>query len=172
MTGCGDVTKNPYAATGEQDTAAAAQRLTELPTLEATEAHAHRVAEELGAYITSLAPELQWERTRTRSQSSCTSPYDQTNGKEVKLQNFMAPGLIPDHVWPQALQRARELSAELGATEVETFHDEPGNRDIRFYSKEGTALTLLSGTNTVIGMNTGCRLPEADANSTPPPPTP
>nr|WP_240945428.1 LppA family lipoprotein [Rhodococcus sp. HNM0569] len=170
MTGCGDVTKNPYEATGEQDTAAAAQRLTELPTLEATEAHAQRVAEELGAYITSLAPHLQWEWMDSRSQSGCHRPYDQTDGKLVAIPNYVAKGSIPDSIWPQALQRARELASELGATEVETFHNEPGNRDVRFYSKEGTAIRFGDMGNTLIGIDTGCRLPEAVANSAPPPP--
>ncbi|NLE78445.1 MAG: hypothetical protein GX610_02515 [Rhodococcus sp.] len=170
LTGCGDLTSNPYEKTGAEDTAAAAQRLTELPTLEATEAHAHRVVEELSAYITSLVPALQWEWTRSRSESNCRRPYDQTDGRMVSLPNYVAKGSIPDHVWPQAVQRARELATELGNTGVETFRDEPGNRDVRFYGPEGTALRFLSMDNTVIRADTGCRLPEAVADT--PPPTP
>ncbi|WP_346764656.1 LppA family lipoprotein [Rhodococcus sp. HNM0569] len=167
------MTKNPYEATGEQDTAAAAQRLTELPTLEATESHAQRIAEELGAYITTLAPHLQWEWKRSRTQSGCHRPYDQTEGKLVALPAYVAQDPIPESVWPRVVERARALAETLGATELETFHDEPGNRDLRYYSREGTAVRFLNLDNAVISADTGCRLPEAVANRTPlPPPTP
>lgn len=172
LTGCGALTSNPYEKTGPEDTAEATQHLTELPALEATEDHAQRVAEELGAFITSLAPNLQWEWVDSRSRSGCNRPYDQTEGKKVTLPNYLAEGSVPERAWQAVLQRARELAAELGATEVQTFHNEPGNRDVRFYSRESTSLTLGDRGNTVISIDTGCRLPESIAGTTPPAPTP
>ncbi|EOM78530.1 hypothetical protein DW322_15270 [Rhodococcus rhodnii] len=172
LTGCGALA-NPYETTGPEDTARAAERLADLPSLESTEADGQRIAEELGTYITGLAPRLAWEWVGNRRQRGCSQPFDQTPAKNVKLRDYLALGPLPDRNRSEVLERARELAAEVGATNTESFHDEPGNLDIRFYSNEGTALTLMIGDNTLIGIDTGCRLPQAAFDPvTPNPPTP
>ena len=94
-------------------------------------------------------------------------PYDQTEGKNVHLRNYVASGPIPDQVWPQARQRAQELAAGLGATGGQGFKDQPGDHDARFYSPEGTVLWLASTVNAAISSGTGCRLPAAKKNAPP-----
>ncbi|EOM78532.1 hypothetical protein DW322_15280 [Rhodococcus rhodnii] len=171
-TGCGAST-NPYEATGPEDTARAAARLENLPSLEKSEAAGRRSVEELGAYITGLVPDLRWEWVDERRQSGCHRPYDQTRGKRVKLPNYVAAGSIPERVRADVVQRARELGAEFGADEGHAFQDEPGSLDIRFSGDAGTSLTLIDAGNTVITANTGCRLPQAAFDpGTPNPPTP
>jgi len=90
----------------------------------------------------------------------------------VYLPDYLASGPIPDSVWPQAMQRAKELAASLGATGGQGFKDQPGDHDARFYSPEGTVLWLGTALKAIIGSDTGCRLPAAVKNSPPPPPPP
>ncbi len=86
------------------------------------------------------------------------------------LPDYLASGPIPDSVWPQALQRAKELAASLGATGGQGFKDHPGDHDARFYSPQSTVLWLGTAVNAIISSNTGCRLPAA-VNNAPPPST-
>jgi len=175
LTGCGGVLDDPYKATGGANAAAAAAKLVHLPSLEDTEARVQQAVLELGSYISTLVPGLQWHWNRDRSQGGCSRPYDRTEGTRVHLRNYVASGPIPDQVWPQALQRAKEIASALGATGGQGFKDQPGDHDARFYSPEGTVLWLASTVNAAISSDTGCRLPAAVKNappSSPPPSSP
>ncbi len=152
---------------GEGETTRAAQRLTELPSLEATQAQLTSVVEQLGAYIATLVPGIQWRWNREQSRSGCARPYDRTGGANLYLRNYLGDKPIPAEVWPRVVDRARELAATLGATGAQTFRDDPGNKDARFYSPEGTAISLGYQVNTVIAADTGCRLPAGGATSPP-----
>jgi hypothetical protein len=165
LTGCGGVLDDPYKATGGADTAAAAAKLVTWPSLEETEARVQQAVVELATYVSTLVPGLQWHWNRDRSPGGCSQPYDQTEGKNVHLRNYVASGPIPDQVWPQARQRAQELAAGLGATGGQGFKDQPGDHDARFYSPEGTVLWLASTVNAAISSDTGCRLSAATKNS-------
>lgn len=164
LTGCGGVLDDPYKKTGEADTAAAAAKLVPLPSLEDTEARVKQAVVELGTYISTLVPGLQWSWDGDRSQFACDRPYDQTQGQSVRFPDYLAVGPIPDAAWPQAMQRAKELAASLGATGGQGFKDQSGDHDARFYSPQGTAIWLGSAVNAIISSNTGCRLPAAVKN--------
>jgi len=167
LTGCGGVLDDPYKATGGVDTAAAAAKLVPLPSLEETEARMQQAVVELAIYISTLAPGLQWHWSGDRVQDRCNPPYDQTSGNQVYLPDYLASGPIPDSVWPQAMQRAKELAAGLGATGGEGFKDQPGDHDARFYSPQSTVLWPGTAVNAIISSNTGCRLPAAAKNAPP-----
>jgi len=167
LTGCGGVLDDPYKATGGADTATAAAKLVPLPSLEETEARVRQAVVELGTYISTLVPGLQWRWIGDRSPGVCGRPYDQTEGSRVYLPDYLASGPIPDSVWPQAMQRAKELAASLGATGGQGFKDQPGDHDARFYSPEGTVLWPGTAVNAIISSNTGCRLPAAVKNLPP-----
>jgi len=165
LTGCGGVLDDPYKATGGTDTAAAAAKLVTLPSLEETEASLQQAVLELGTYISTLVPGLQWHSDGNRSPRGCGRPYDETQGSSVHLPDYLAIGPIPDAAWPQALQRAKELAASLGATGGQGFKDQPGDHLARFYSPQGTVLWLASTVNAAISSDTGCRLSAATKNS-------
>ncbi len=165
LTGCGGVLDDPYKATGGADTAAAAAKLVPLPALEETEARVRQAVVELATYISTLDAGLQWHWNRDRSPSDCNRPYDQTQGRSVYLPLYVASGPIPDLVWPQAKQRARELAASVGATSSSVGKEQPGGRAGLFYSPEGTKLLLGDGVNAIISSDTGCRLPAAAKNA-------
>ncbi len=158
-TGCG-MSEAPYEKTGPADTQKAATRLTELPTLEDTETQLRAAVVELGAYASSLVPGLTWQWVDDRSLESCDRPYDQTKGSKVRLRNYVSSPALPDTVWPQILDRARQLAAPFGATRSEVFADKPGNHTVRLYSQESTAI-FVGTQGAVISSNTGCRLPAA-----------
>jgi len=172
LTGCGGVLDDPYKATGGADTATAAAKLVPLPSLEETEARVRQAVLELGTYTSTLVPGLQWHWDGNRSPRGCGRPYDETQGSSVHLPDYLAFGPIPDAAWPQALQRAKELAASLGATGGQGFKDQPGDHLARFYSPQGTVLSLGTAVNAIISGDTGCRLPAAVKNLPPPPPPP
>ncbi|GAB2652408.1 hypothetical protein GCM10027169_16910 [Gordonia jinhuaensis] len=162
---------DPYEQPGESDTAKAAATLASLPSLEDTEAQVKNAVDQLSQYISTMVPGARWEQTGDRMGSGCLRPYNGTDGDLVYLPRYVAETQIPDNVWPQVFERAKELAATLGATGVERFHDEPGNHDVRFYSKEGTTIHLAAGGNTVLASITGCRLTQAKMTAPPPPPS-
>lgn len=159
MTGC-DMYENPYQKTGPEETAEAAERLVPLPSLEDTETQLQQALDELAAQVSSLVPGTTWSQLYERSPGPCDPPYDQTEGRQVRLENYSASRGIPDEVWPEVREHARELAARVGATESEVFADEPGHRNVRFYSREGTAF-MVGSQGASISSGTGCRLPAA-----------
>lgn len=163
---------DPYKATGGADTATAAAQLVPLPSLEETEARVQQAVVELAAYVSTLVPGLEWHWSGDRVKDRCNRPYDQTRGKQIYVPTYVASGPIPDAVWPQAMQRAKELAAGLGATGGQGFKDQPGDHDARFYSPQGTVLWLGTAVNGIISSDTGCRLPAAVKNAPPPSPAP
>ncbi|MGW4244288.1 LppA family lipoprotein [Nocardia sp. NPDC004722] len=170
--GCGDV-DTPYKKTGPAETAQAEQELRSRPTLEDTQARLTQAVKDLAAYASSLVPDMTWYWTDTdRQPSGCGAPYDQTNGWELSMPNYVTKGGdsahgggIPDAVWPQVREKARQLAADLGATEHDPFpfNEKPGDRDARFYGSNGTVLWLSTRT---ISSETGCRYRAADKPAT------
>ena len=162
LTGCGsDVLDNPYEKPSPAVTADAAAVLATLPSLEDTEVQITSAVEQIGAFVETLVPGREWTWTRDRSGGGCLGRYGDTDGKLVYSKNYLSKGPIPDAVWPAVFEQARTLAAAVGATEYETFHDSPGNHDVRFYSPESTFITVASMGNAVITSSTGCRLPQA-----------
>lgn len=166
-TGCG-MSDNPYEKTNPADTQKATARLSELPSLEDTEAQLRAAVVELGSYVSSLVPGLTWNWVDDRSLESCDRPYDQTKGSKVKLQNYVSNPGIPETVWPRVLDRARQLASPLGATGSEVFDNKSGSHTVRLYSQEGTTI-FVGSQGAVISSNTGCRLPAAAKNPSQPP---
>ncbi|WP_216893620.1 LppA family lipoprotein [Nocardia alni] len=166
-TGCGMFDDNPYQKSDPTKTARAAERLTGLPSLEDTEARLKSAVAELGAYVSSLVPGMNWQWADDRSIQICDPPYDRTPGSRVEIPRYVSHPAIPDAVWPQVLDRARRLAARFGATGSEVFADQPGNHTVRFYSPEGTEV-FIGSRGAVIAGNTGCRLPAESMPSSAP----
>ncbi|WP_162958470.1 LppA family lipoprotein [Nocardia yunnanensis] len=172
-TGCGSV-DTPYKKTGPADTAQAEQVLRSRPTFEDTHTRVTNAVQDLAAYASSLVPGMTWKWTNTDRQPwSCGAPYDQTAGRTLNLPNYITEGGdpthggIPDAVWPQVREKARQLAADLGATQSDPVPttETPGNREARFIGDNGTVLWLSTRG---ISSETGCRLLAADKASTSP----
>lgn len=176
LTGCGsDVLDEPYEKPSPTVTADSAAILETLPSLEDTEVQMTSAVEQIGAYAATLVPGMEWSWIRDRTGGGCLGRYEDTDGKLVYSKNYVSPGPIPDAVWPAVFEQARTLAAAAGATEYQTFHDSPGNHEVRFYSPEATFITVGSLTASVISSGTGCRLPQAimpGAQAPQPPVTP
>jgi len=82
LTGCGGVLDDPYKATGEEDTAVAAAELVPLPSLEETEARVQQAVVELGAYISTLVPGLEWRWIGDRSPGGLWSALRPNRGQQ------------------------------------------------------------------------------------------
>jgi len=154
------VLDSPYEKPSPAVTADSAAILETLPSLEDTEVQMTSAVEQIGAFIDTLVPGRKWTWTRDRSAGGCLGRYGDTDGELVYSKNYLSKGPIPDALWPDIFEQARTLAAAVGATEYETFHDDPGNHDVRFYSPEFTSITVSSRGNAVITSSTGCRLPQ------------
>ncbi|MGW4350741.1 LppA family lipoprotein [Nocardia sp. NPDC004582] len=170
-TGC-DSLDSEYKKTGAADTAHAEQVLRSRPTLEDTQARLTQAVEDLAAYASSLVPGMTWKWMSTdRQPAACGAPYDQTAGRDLYMPDYITQGGdtthggIPDAVWPQVREKARQLAADLGATEADPLPitEKPGDRDARFIGNNGTVLWLSTRG---ITSETGCRLPAAEKAAT------
>jgi hypothetical protein len=163
LAGCGVSNTGDSNTEGTISPSAATAKIRALPSLEDTESAMKNVMIQLGAYVVSLVPGMQWDWRHDRSMTGCAPPYSETHGTDVFLQNYVGSLPIPDAVWPNVMERAQQLAASLGATNIQTFHDEPSNHEVRFYSDENTALQLGTLSASVISGNTGCRFPQGQA---------
>lgn len=159
-TGCDRPVSTPNEHTGPEATTQAAAALADLPSLEQARADLEGAVLQLAAYIDTLVPNLQWRWEGAESSSGCLPPYDHTDGGRVYLRHYAASAPVPDDVWPQVAQRAKELAAPLGAVDVEGFGDNPGKHGARYYGPDGVAFWVRSEAVAVITSNTGCRLPQ------------
>ncbi|MEC3957121.1 LppA family lipoprotein [Nocardia sp. CDC153] len=157
-----------YTKTDPTESARAAQELLGRPTLEETEAGLKQAIEQLAAYASSLVPGMTWKPDTPSAPYACDAPFDQTNGRQVHIPAYTTQGGdtahgggIPDDVWPQVRDKAREIAAGLGATENDPFpfNEKVDDRQARFYGPNGTVLWVA--TRGISG-DTGCRLPAAD----------
>ncbi|WP_434158730.1 LppA family lipoprotein [Rhodococcus sp. BGS-1C] len=172
LTGCGsDVLDNPYEKSSPAATADSAAILETLPSLEDTEVQLESAVVQIGAFVDTLVPGMEWTWIRERSVGGCGRPFDGTDGDDVQLKNYVSAGPIPDAVWPQVFEFATRVATAAGATKVQTFHDDPDNHEVRFYSPERTAI-FIGSRGAVISANTGCRLPQAKMPGVAAPQTP
>lgn len=163
-TGCGDpeTMGNPYNHTGDE-IAAAAALLPTLPSLEDTEAQITEAVVQIASAATTIAPELQWEWRRERTQSSCGGAFGKTDGLEIDLPNYVSPTPISDTAWPGLLQAARDIAASFGITRLNVRVDAPGHHDVVLTSDDGSRIILVTDVAAVISARTGCRLPAGGA---------
>ncbi|RDI68019.1 LppA family lipoprotein [Nocardia pseudobrasiliensis] len=147
--------------TDPAETAAAAQRLRQRPTLEDSERQLQRVVEQIAAAATELVPELRWRWEREKTRLDCPPPYDRTDGRMLELALYVTPDQpIPDRLWPQFIERIRPIAATVGATAPNAVQDRAGRHDVRFVNPDdGTTIKVGSQVATVIGATVGCRLP-------------
>jgi hypothetical protein len=151
--------KNQYQPTDPSHASQAATSLTALPTLEDTQTHVESMIEHVGQGISAVVPGVTWTWRRESSRGGCNPPYEQSDGQEVLLANYVSDVPIPEQHWKQAYDIAAQAASALGAATVTVFKDAPNNHDVQFSNGTGTTLRLGSQAAALITGSTGCRLP-------------
>jgi len=156
-TGC--QMNNPYKPTDPTEASKAATSLSSLPSLEDTKIQVDAAIAELGKQITALVPSVTWNWSDEDSRGGCHPPYEQSDGEQILLRNYLSAAPIPEQDWKQAYDLAKKTADSLGATHATTFKDAPNDHDVQFSSSTGTVLRFGSKASALITGSTGCRLP-------------
>jgi hypothetical protein len=110
--------------------------------------------------IASLTPGLTW-RVKEDSWGGCSGDYANTPGVHVYIY-VVFNGPISDGVWPQALEAVQRGAAELGADNVTTPVDRPGDHDVVFSGNDGVTVEFGTKAAGVLSAKSDCRLRRAD----------
>jgi hypothetical protein len=156
-TGCH--VKNPYQPTDPTQASQAATSLESLPSLEDTQAQMTSTIEHVGQQISAIAPTVTFTWRREESRGGCPPPYEQSDGQEILLANYVSEVPIPEANWKQAYDIASQAAHTLGASTATVFKDAPNDHDVQFSSDTGTILRIGSQAAALITGSTGCRLP-------------
>ncbi|MDI3314402.1 MAG: LppA family lipoprotein [Mycobacterium sp.] len=151
--------KNPYKPTDPDAASKAAATLNTLPSLEDTQTQLKTTIEQIGTAASAIAPTLAWHWLDEPSRGGCSPPYEQSDGQEVLMPNYVSNTPIPEENWQSVFDIARDAAAKLGANSIEVFRDAPGNHDVEFFDETGTTIRLGSQQVALISGSTGCRLP-------------
>jgi hypothetical protein len=157
VTGCH--MNNPYQPTDPTRASQAATSLQSLPTLEDTLTQVTSTIERAGQQISAVVPTMVFAWHRDPSRAGCSPPYEQSDGQEILLANYLANMPIPEENWKQVYDIATQAANTLGATAVTVFKDAPNDHDVQFSSETGTTFRLASEKLALLSGSTGCRLP-------------
>lgn len=161
-TGC-NVNKDPYQPSDPGEASQAATALGSLPTLEDTRTLLMSTIEDVGKRISGAAPTVTWTWRREESRGGCLPPYEQSEGQQILLANYVSDIPIPEQNWKQAYDIAAQSANKLGLPTVTVFKDAPNDHDVQFSDDTGTVLRLGSQKAALITGSTGCR-PLAEKN--------
>ena len=150
---------DPQQPTDPTQAGHAASSLNSLPSLEDTQTTMKATIEQVGQKISAIAPAVvfSWRRTTTRTE--CSPPYEQSDGLQVRMPNYVSEVPIPEQSWGQAYEIAKEAAATLGATTITVFKDAPNDHDVQVSNDTGTTLRVGSQAAALVTGGTGCRLP-------------
>ena len=111
--------------------------------------------------IAPMSPDLTW-RVKEDSWGGCTGDYANTPGAHAYMY-VVFDGPVSDAAWPSALDVVRRGAAQLGATEVTTTVDRPGDHDVIFSGSGGSTVEFGTKAAGVLSAKSDCRLRRADA---------
>lgn len=150
----------PYEPTPSTDTTHAVTELKALPSFEDTQTQVQAAVNEIASAVTTLIPAAKFEDLHGGTTDKCEKPYEQTDGKRYFLPDRVAANVaVSESDWASILQAATTSAAKLGATDIQTMHDQPGNHDVGFYGPAGLFIKVGYQGNVGISAFTGCRLP-------------
>jgi hypothetical protein len=160
VTGC-QVAK-PHEPTPSSEAAKALTDLRSLPSLQDTTTQLQVAVSDIASVAGRLLPAANFEDLHGGSTGQCESPYEQTEGQRYFLPDRVAANVtVSEGDWATILQAAKVAAAKLGATDIQTMHDQPGNHDVGFYGPAGLFIKVGYQGNLGISSYTGCRLPAA-----------
>lgn len=110
--------------------------------------------------IASTSPGLTWQ-VKEDGWGGCTGEYAHTPGVHAFIY-VVFDGPIPDAAWPSALDVVQRGAAQLGATDVTTAVDRPGDHDVIFSGSDGISVEFGTKAAGVLSAKSDCRLRQAD----------
>jgi hypothetical protein len=113
--------------------------------------------------VAALAPGMTWD-LRENSWRGCGGAFVDTDGVQAYVYAvFNLP--LPEPLWPQALQIVKDEAAKLGAANVQTVVDQPGNHDVMLTSGSGVEIEFGTAKATILSAKSDCRLRQAAPQS-------
>ncbi|MGN7779034.1 LppA family lipoprotein [Mycolicibacterium sp. 22603] len=130
------------------------------PSFEDAQQQFRAAVQDWAAQIASMSPGLTW-RVKEDSWGGCTGEYADTPGVHAYIYVVFG-GPIPDAAWPSALDVVRRGAAQLGATDVTTAVDRPGDHDVIFSGNDGITVEFGTKAAGVLSAKSDCRLWKVD----------
>ncbi|WP_445169291.1 LppA family lipoprotein [Mycolicibacterium sp. Dal123E01] len=150
----------PYEPTPSTAATKALTDLKTLPSLQDTQTQVQGAVNEISSAVTALIPAAHFEDLHGGATDKCEQPYEQTGGKRYFLPDRVAANIaVSEADWDKILQAAKASAAKLGATDIQTMQDQPGNHNVGFYGPAGLFIKVGYQGNLGISGYTGCRLP-------------
>lgn len=136
------------------------------PPFEEAQQQYRAAVQDWAAQIETMAAGLTW-RVKEDSWGGCSGDYANTPGVHAYIY-VVFNGPIPDGAWPQALAAVQAGAAQLGATDLTTPVDRPGDRDVIFSGNDGITVEFGTKAAGVLSAKSDCRLRRADMPSASP----
>lgn len=157
LSGCATTGGGDHGAVAASDAEA---ELRTRPSFEEARQQYRAAIEGWAAQIASMSPELTWH-VKEDSWGGCSGDYVDTAGVHTYAYVvFSAP--IADEIWPSALDVVRHGAAQLGAANVTTPVDRPGDHHVVFTGTDGVTVEFGTKAAGVLSATSGCRLRRAD----------
>jgi hypothetical protein len=130
------------------------------PSFEAAQEEYRNAMRDMANQVAARVPGLRWQ-IKEDSWRGCGGEYAQTDGVQVYVYIVFA-GPVPDDEWAPALEIVKGGAARLGATNMTTLVDKPGDRDVMFGGADGIEIEFGTKANTILSAKSDCRLRQAD----------
>ncbi|WP_082694158.1 LppA family lipoprotein [Mycobacterium lehmannii] len=130
------------------------------PPFEAAQEQYRRAMHDMADRVAALVPGLTWQ-IKEDSWRGCGGAYASTSAVQVYVYIVFA-GPVPDDKWAPALAIIKDGAARLGASDMTTLVDNPGDRDVMFGSTDGIEIEFGTKANTILSAKSDCRLRQAD----------
>jgi Lipoprotein confined to pathogenic Mycobacterium len=165
VSGCGASTSTGGTDTSvtTADPARVEQTLRSRPSLEAAQTEYQAAVQDMAKGIAALTPGTTWN-IEQNTWVGCGGEYAKTKAQQAYIMAVFS-GPIPDAVWPQALQIAKDGAAQKGATEFGTFKDNPGDHDVYIAGPDGIEFRLGTQKASTLTAKSDCRLSQTDAQA-------
>jgi hypothetical protein len=112
--------------------------------------------------ITTLVPGLSWRWYYEDTTVSCTGALADTDAVQVLTRHVVFDGPIPDAQWTRAVDVVVKRAAELGADNIYTYIDKPGDHDIAITGGGGVEVRFGTKAATNLSARSDCYLKQAD----------
>lgn len=138
-------------------------RLRERPSFEAAQQQYLAAVTDTANQVAALVPGLTWQ-IKENSWGGCVGEFANTDGVQAYVYAVFS-GPTPEPLWPKALQIVKHAAAQLGATDLQPFKDQPANHDVIFTSPDGVEVTFGTAKATVLSAKSECRLRQKDTTA-------
>jgi Lipoprotein confined to pathogenic Mycobacterium len=157
--GCGATDSGSQGNPGPQRVAGLENGLRSKPSFEAARAEYVGATNQMADKVAALVPGMTWQ-VDENSWNGCGGEYVWTRAVQVYYR-IVFNRVVPDDIWPKALQIVKDGAAPFGATTVNVFVDRPGNKDLAI-SGSGAQFHFGTAVQTILAAKSDCRMRETD----------